>query len=169
MKRISALVLVLALAFASACAPKVNDAADVQAVKQTMEAYTKAILAKDAPASVAMLADTVVFLEPHMPAVAGKDAVAKFLQGIFDNFDLEMAPAVTDVQVQGNLATMRGTFTQKLIPKAEASRRSPTRATGRGGAAAGRRLLEVGLDHGGSDQPMPGMTATAPRNRPSRR
>jgi len=160
MKRISALVLVLALAFASACAPKVNDAADVQAVKQTMEAYTKAILAKDAPASVAMLADTVVFLEPHMPAVAGKDAVAKFLQGIFDNFDLEMAPAVTDVQVQGNLATMRGTFTQKLIPKAEGL--AAISDTGNWTVAARRQAdgsWKWDWIMGGSDQPMPGMTA----------
>jgi ketosteroid isomerase-like protein len=160
MTRISALVLVLGLAFASACAPKVNDPADVQLVKQTMEAYTKAILAKDAPASVAMLTDTTAYLEPHMPAITGKDAVAKFHQGIFDNFDVEMAPVVTDVQVQGNLATMRGTFTQKLIPKAEGL--AAISDTGNWTVAARRQAdgaWKWDWIMGGSDQPMPGSTA----------
>ena len=159
MKRLASLVLLLALAFGSACAPKVNDPSDVQAVKQTMEAYTKAILAKDAPASVAMLTDTTAYLEPHMPAIIGKDAVAKFHQGIFDNFDIEMAPVVTDVQVEGTLATMRGTFTQKLIPKAEGV--AAMSDTGNWTVAARRQAdgaWKWDWIMGGSDQPMPGST-----------
>ena len=67
MKAVSSVLLVFALVPLSACAPKVNDPADVQAVKQTMEAYTKGIVAKDAPASVAMMTDKTAYFEPHLP------------------------------------------------------------------------------------------------------
>jgi ketosteroid isomerase-like protein len=150
----------LVLESASACAPKVNNPADVQAVKQTMEAYTKAILAKDAPASVAMMTDTTAYFEPHMPAMTGKDSVAKFHQMIFDNFTIEMAPVVADVQVQGNLATMRGTYTQKLSPKAEGV--AAMSDTGNWTVAARRQAdgsWKWDWIMGGSDQPMPGTTA----------
>ena len=150
MKTVLSLVLILALVPLSACAPKVNDPADVHAVKQTMEAYTKGILAKDAPASVAMMTDKTAYFEPHMPAMTGKDAVAKFHQMIFDNFDVEMTPVVTDVQVEGNLATMHGTYTQKLTPKAEGAAAMPDSGNWTvASPATGGRLVEMGLDHGG--------------------
>ncbi len=160
MKTVLALVLVLALVPLSACAPKVNDPADVQAVKQTMEAYTNGIVAKDAPASVAMMTDKTAYFEPHIPAITGKDAVAKFHQMIFDNFDVEMTPVVTDVQVDGNLATMRGTYTQKLIPKAEGAAALPDSGNW---TVAARRQADGSWKWdsimGASDQPTPGTTA----------
>ncbi len=160
MKTVLSLVLVLALAPLAACAPKANDPADVQAVKQTMEAYTKGIVAKDAPASVAMMTDTTAYFEPHMPAMTGKDAVAKFHQMLFDNFDVEMTPVVTDVQVEGSLATMHGTFTNKLIPKAEGAATMPDSGNW---TVAARRQADGSWKWdwimGASDQPMPGTTA----------
>jgi len=159
MKSVLSLVLVLPLLL-SACAPKVNDPADVQAVKQTVEAYSKAMNAKDAPASVAMLTDKTVYFEPHMPAMTGKDAVAKFHQMILDNFDVEVTLVVTDVQVEGNLATMHGTFTNKLIPKAEGAAATPDSGNW---TVAARRQADGSWKwdwiSGASDQPMPGTTA----------
>lgn len=154
------LSVVLALVPLSACAPKVNDPADVQAVKQTMEAYTKGIVAKDAPASVAMMTDTTAYFEPHMPAMTGKDAVAKFHQMLFDNFDVEMTPVVAGVHVEGNLAIMHGTYTNKLVPRAEdAAAHSDT-----GNWTVGARRQADGAWKwdwimGASDQPMPGTIA----------
>lgn len=160
MKALSSVLLVLALVPLSACAPKVNDPADVQAVKQTMEAYTKGIVAKDAQASVAMMTDKTAYFEPHMPAMTGKDAVTKLHQMIFDNFDVEMTPVVTDVQVDGNLATMHGTYTQKLTPKAEDAAAMPDSGNW---TVAARRQTDGSWKWdwimGASDQPMPGTTA----------
>jgi hypothetical protein len=85
--------------------------------------------------------------------------VATFHQGIFDNFDIDMAPVVTDVQVEGTLATMRGTFTQKLIPKAESV--AAMSDTGNWTVAARRQAdgaWKWDWIMGGSDQPMPGST-----------
>lgn len=160
MKTVPSLVLVLALVSLSACAPKVNDPADVQAVKQTMEAYTKGIVAKDAPASVAMMTDKTAYFEPHMPAMTGKDAVAKFHQTLFDQFDVEMTTVVADVQVDGNLAIMHGTHTNKLTPKAEGAAAMPDSGNW---TVAARRQADGSWKWdwimGASDQPMPGTTA----------
>ena len=160
MKRLLSGVLVFALVPLSACAPKVNDPADVQAVKATMEAYTKAIIAKDAPASVAMMTDKTAYFEPHIPAITGKDAVAKFHGMIFDNFDVEMTPVVTDVQVEGRIATMHGTYVQKLTPKAEEA--AADSDTGNWAVAARRQAdgsWKWDWIMGASDQPTPGTTA----------
>jgi len=160
MKAVLSGIVVLALAMLSACAHKVNDPADVQAVKQTMEAYTKAIVAKDAPASVAMMTDKMAFFEPHISAITGKDAVVKFLTMVFEQFDVEMIPVVTDVQVEGNLAIMHGTYTQKLTPKAEDAAAMPDSGNW---TVAARRQADGSWKWdwimGASDQPMPGTTA----------
>ena len=160
MKAVSSVLLVLALAPLSACASKVNDPADVQAVKQTMEAYTKGIVAKDAPASVAMMTDKTAYFEPHMPAMTGKDAVAKFHQMLFDQFDVEMTTVVAGVQVEGNLAIMHGTHTNKLTPKTEGAAAMPDSGNW---TVAARRQADGSWKWdwimGASDQPMPGTTA----------
>jgi ketosteroid isomerase-like protein len=159
MKAVSSVLLVLALVPLSACAPKVNDPADIQAVKQTIEAYTKAINAKDAPASVAMLTDKTAYFEPHFPAMTGKDAVAKFLTMAFEQFDVEMTTVVVGVQIEGNLATMHGTYTQKLTPKAGDATAMPDSGNW---TVAARRQADGSWKWdwimGASDQPMPGTT-----------
>ncbi len=119
MKMIPSAMLVLVLVPLSACAPKVNDPADVQAIKQSIDDYFKAGNAGNAPAVAAMLTDKTVWLEPHMPAATGKDAVAKFYQAFFDQFTLEMHWQVVDVRVVGDLGVAHGTYTQTVTPKAE--------------------------------------------------
>ena len=160
MRTTSSVFVVSLLMLLSACAPKVNDPADVQAVKQTVEAYTKAILAKDGPASVAMMTDSTVYFEPHMALVTGKDMVAKFHQMLFEQFDIAMTPVVVSVQVEGNLATMHGTFTQRLTPKAKDA---VAIADSGNWTVAARRQADGSWKWdwimGASDQPMPGTTA----------
>jgi ketosteroid isomerase-like protein len=160
MRTTSSVFVVSLLMLLSACAPKVNDPADVQAVKQTVEAYTKAILAKDGPASVAMMTDSTAYFEPHMALITGKDMVAKFHQMLFEQFDIAMTPVVVSVQVEGNLATMHGTFTQKLTPKAKDA---AAIADSGNWTVAARRQADGSWKWdwimGASDQPMPGTTA----------
>jgi len=160
MKTVASVLLVSALLLLTACAPKLNDPADVQALKQTMEAYTKGILAKDAPASVAMMTDKTAYFEPHMPAMTGKDAVAKFHQMLFDQFDVEMTTVVAGVQVEGNLAIMHGTHTNKLTSKAEGV---AAHSDSGNWTVAARRQADGSWKWdwimGASSQPMPGTTA----------
>jgi ketosteroid isomerase-like protein len=160
MKTVPSAVLVLALVFLSACAPKVNDPADIQAVKQTAEAFTKAINAADAPGAVAMMTDKTAWFETHMPVMIGKEAGATFLKAFFDGFKLEVITAVTDVRVEGNLGVMHGTFKEKATPKAEGL----AEATGGGNwmvalQRQGDGAWKWDVFMVTSDQPMPGTTA----------
>ena len=77
MKTLCSLALVLALATASACAPKANDPADVRAIKDLMDGYFKAASAKDPAGLDAVLTDTTLLLEPHMAPLVGKDAIGQ--------------------------------------------------------------------------------------------
>jgi ketosteroid isomerase-like protein len=160
MKTIYSVMLLSVLLLLSACAPKVNVPADVQAVKQTMEAFSKAINAADAPGAVAMLTDKTVWLEPHMPAATGKDTVAKFLEGAFAQLDVDLTATVDDVSVTADLAVMRGTYKEKQTPKREDL--PPVNASGNWMITLQRQADGTWKWDGfivNSDQPMPGTTA----------
>ncbi|MBE3063552.1 MAG: nuclear transport factor 2 family protein [Spirochaetes bacterium] len=159
MKTTFSVMLLSVLVLLSACAPKVNDPADVQAITQSMNEYFTAVIAGNVPASVAMLTDKTGYYEPHMPAMVGRDAVTKFHQMIFDQFTIEMNAPVVDVRVVGNLAVVRGTYTQKLTPKTEGAAVSDS---GNWTVVLQRqadRAWKWDWVMGNSDQPVPGTTA----------
>ena len=64
------------LAPLAACAPRANDPADVQAIKQLMSDCLKAISAGGAAAVVAAMTDKTAWLEPHTAPLVGRDASA---------------------------------------------------------------------------------------------
>lgn len=111
--------MLLALTVAlSACAPKVNDPADIQAVKQTVEVYTKAMNAGDAEGLLATMTDQAVYADNHFPVAVGKAAILPVYKGMFSMFNAEFQAPVDEVRVAGDLAVSRGTWTIKLTPKA---------------------------------------------------
>jgi hypothetical protein len=78
MKIVLSLVLVLALVPLSACAPKVNDPADIQAVTQTVEAYGKAVNSGDvAVATMTMTSTGTSMGKPFSIASRGTDFLVK--------------------------------------------------------------------------------------------
>jgi uncharacterized protein (TIGR02246 family) len=110
MKTPYAVVLCILLLLVSACAQKVNDPADVQAIKDTGSAWDKAYNAANAEALASgyYTADAVR-MEPYQPAIGGKDAIRTSLQKYFDQYADEGRTAVEDVRVSGDLAIARGT------------------------------------------------------------
>jgi uncharacterized protein (TIGR02246 family) len=117
MKKTPIVVVALALAFATACAHKVNDPADIQAVTQTVQDFAKAFNAGDAEGLVAMMTDTTVFADNHFPVATGKAAVQSMFTGIFGQVSAEFAAPVDEVRVAGDIAVARGTWTITLTPK----------------------------------------------------
>jgi len=103
-------ILVSVLLLLSACAPKVNDPADVQAVTQSVDAYAKAVNARNAAAIVALMTDKAGWYDSHMPALVGKDAIGKMHQGLFDQADVEGTTPVADVRVVGDIAVARSSW-----------------------------------------------------------
>ena len=119
MKTIYAVLLCVLLLLFSACAQKVNDPADVQAIKTFVDDYVKAVNAADAGAIAAMMTDKSVFADPNVPVAVGKEAIRSLNQGYFDQLKAEQTAPVEDVRVAGDLAVARGTFTWKAMPKAQ--------------------------------------------------
>ena len=119
MKSIASVVLVSAALLLTACAPKVNDPADIQAVKQTVEAYGKAVNAGDAEGAVAMLTDKTIYADNHLPVATGKAAVRSMIAAQNSLFKTELTVPVDEVRVAGDVAVARGTWTAKLTPKTD--------------------------------------------------
>jgi uncharacterized protein (TIGR02246 family) len=160
MKTISSIALVLALATASACAPKLNDPADVQAIKQLMDGYFKAANAKDSAALDAVLTDRTILLEPHMKALVGKDAIGKMHQAFLAGFDMDAKGPATEVRVAGDLAVAYGAYAETITPKDTTL--AAEKATGHWLAVLGRQgdgSWKWDWVIANSDQPLPGMTA----------
>jgi uncharacterized protein (TIGR02246 family) len=119
MKTTFAVMLCLFVLLFSACAQKVNDPADVQAIKDTQPAFDKAWNAGNAEvvASGFYTADALR-MGPNEPALAGKEAIRASLQKMFDQYTTEGHDVAEDVRVSGDLAVARGTYEGKSSLKA---------------------------------------------------
>ena len=117
MKTMCSLALVLALATASACAPTLDNPADVAAIEQLMDGYFKAASAKDLAELQAVLTDKTILIEPHMAPLVGKDAIGKLDEAFLAGFDADAQGPALDVRVRGDLAVAYGRYTETITPK----------------------------------------------------
>jgi ketosteroid isomerase-like protein len=112
-------VLALSLVTLAACAHKVNDPADVQAIKDTGPAYDKFANAGDAAglASEFYAADAIR-MDPNQPASAGTAAIRATLEKGYAQATDNVRDVIDDVRVAGNVAFAKGTFDGTSTPKA---------------------------------------------------
>jgi len=165
MKTLLSVLLVLALALTSACAPKVNDPADVQAIRALMDGYFKAANAKDSDALKAVLTDKTILFQPHMQPLAGRDAIGKMHQAFLDSFDTDAKGPAIDVRVAGDLAVAYGRYEETITPNdvtlaAEAASGHWMAVLERLGGA-----WKWGWVIANSDEPLPGTTADGAEER----
>lgn len=118
MKTVYAVILCVLLLLVSACAQKINDTADVQAIKKSMDDYASALNAGDAEAIAAIMTDKTVYADLNMPVAVGKDAIRSQTAAILNQAKCDASLLVEDVRVAGDQAIARGTWTLKMIPKA---------------------------------------------------
>jgi ketosteroid isomerase-like protein len=111
--------LVIAALCVSACSPKVNDPADVQAVKDTAPLYDKFANASDA-ASLAgeFYAPDGIRMDPNQPASAGTAAIRATLEKSYAQSTENIRNVIDDVRVAGGIAVAKGTFEGTSAPKA---------------------------------------------------
>ncbi len=119
MKTTFAVMLCVFLLLFSACAQKVNDPADVQAIEKSVEDYTKAFNAADLQGSVAAMTGKTVFSVYNTPVAVGTEAIRSLFQGIFSYCALELNMPVEDVRVVGDLAVARINWAAKFTPKSQ--------------------------------------------------
>jgi len=120
MKSAYLIALCVMLLLVSACGQKVNDPADVKAVKDLLAGFQKAALAKDAAffASTYYKEDSIRFPPNSLPA-KGKDAIMKGWQDAWANYKpTDFTLPVDDVITSGDLAVARGTVLEAGMPTA---------------------------------------------------
>jgi uncharacterized protein (TIGR02246 family) len=118
MKTTFALMLSVLLLLFSACSQKVNDPADVQAIKTLLQEYSKAATSGDVAAIVAnYFTEDAISHAPNSPKVKGKDAIVSSWKTFFDIYTPTLRSVAEEVWVSGDLAGARGTYTSKLTPK----------------------------------------------------
>jgi uncharacterized protein (TIGR02246 family) len=118
MKTTYVLILSVLLLLVSACAQKVNDPADVQAIKDISAAWDKAWTAGNAETLASFYTADAIVMDPNKPASVGKDAFRASCEKYFDQFSDENSGVVEDVRVSGDLAVAWGTQETKTTPKA---------------------------------------------------
>jgi uncharacterized protein (TIGR02246 family) len=153
-------VFALAAAVAAACGPKVNDPADVQAVKTLVEDFGKAMNAGDPAAITAVMTDKTVYADNHFPVAVGAEAVKAMYTAITSQFTTEFQVPVDEVRVTGDTAVARGTWTITLTPKAPGM--APIKDRGSWMSTASRQAdgsWKWDAVVPNSDQPLPGATA----------
>lgn len=119
MRTVYAVTLSVLLLLVSACAPKVNDPADVQAIKKSMDDFAKAVNAGNAGAVAALMTGKTVYADLNIPVLVGAEAIRSLWQTAFDQFKYEFSVPVEDVRVTGDVAVARGTWTLKATPTAQ--------------------------------------------------
>jgi uncharacterized protein (TIGR02246 family) len=114
--RPSTLVSLLLFAFTTACTqappPDTHDA-DVQSLKATDAAWSKAMAAKDFEKSMSYYADDASLLMANAPAINGKDAIRAAFKPMFDdpNFALTFQGSRIEVAKSGDLGYTQGAYT----------------------------------------------------------
>jgi uncharacterized protein (TIGR02246 family) len=91
--------------------------ADVEAIKRVNVDLIDAFNAGDVSAAVALVLDDAVDLPPHRPAVIGREAIRSFLQSDLDQFTMNFADDIVEVEVAGDLAVIWSNYTVILTPK----------------------------------------------------
>jgi len=107
------------LLFVSACAQRVNDPADVKAIKDLLAGYPKADMNEDlAFFESTYYTDDAIRLQPNGAPVKGKQEIIQWTKNNFANYtQTDILCPVDEVLSSGDLAVARGTYTGKSVPK----------------------------------------------------
>ena len=117
---------VLALAVGCGSPPEQQEAAvpeaisteaDIEAIRDRVDAYVVAINAADVDAWLEFMADDVLWMRDGGPILVGKEAIGSWGRDAFENAELEYALTTDEVVVSGDLAYVRGTHTVAVAPR----------------------------------------------------
>ena len=137
MRRDVRVVAVTVLALAVACAPPpeqeesaveeaVSTEADIEAIRDWVDAYVAAANAADVDAWLALMADDVLWMRPGGSTLVGKETIGSWGRDSFEYAELEYAYTTDEVVVSGDLAYVRGTHTVVVVPRDSGERRQGT-------------------------------------------
>lgn len=94
-----------------------GNAAREDQIRAAVAAWEDAYADADVERLMDLYADDVVSMPPGYPTFPDKAALREDFEWLFNTFDIERDFNLADIKMSGNLATRRGTWTQKLTPK----------------------------------------------------
>jgi len=115
--RLNATLLVLL--FIVACAPGAEEKqvsevdtvqADVEFITAIWDRYDAAIESGDLEAILAIHSDDSVRMPPNEPTIIGKEGIRSWYQSLFDRVTLELEVSQKEIEILGDWAFERGTF-----------------------------------------------------------
>jgi uncharacterized protein (TIGR02246 family) len=101
-----------------AAAQSDHRAADVAAIRRLAEEWERAWEAGDADAIVDLYADDPILMPQHCPAVVGRDAIDALYRSVLDEYAVEGDGEVLEIEVAGDWAFYRSTYTLTAVPHA---------------------------------------------------
>jgi uncharacterized protein (TIGR02246 family) len=101
-----------------ACGPKIDDPADVAAIKEISANWSKAVNAGDPDAVLANFEDDAFLMWPNQSILSGKDAIRAAMQANVERYTSAETVTSEDVRVSGDLGFARGVYSGKSVPKA---------------------------------------------------
>ena len=118
-------------------------------------AWTKAMLAGDAAAAVALYADDAVLVLPGSPAIKGKKAIAEAYEGWLKDVKVtEVALSDSRYRTAGHLSAGWGQWKMTTVPKAGGAAKTET-GTFCAVAAEKDGVWKYVSDHASGDPPAP--------------
>jgi len=91
---------------------------DIAAIKDCGNLYALALNTGDLELWMSLHTDDVLKMGPGAPSVLGLEQLRTKMEPAFDDFTFEMTINTEEVQVAGDLAFARGTYTLSMTPKA---------------------------------------------------
>ena len=94
-------------------------AADRAAIDKLRGDYQSAFNSNDGSAVGAYFTESAVSMPPNHEALKGKQAIADFTGAMFEGMGAELTISSEEVELAGDWAFERGSYTMKLTPKKE--------------------------------------------------
>jgi uncharacterized protein (TIGR02246 family) len=94
-------------------------AADRAAIDKLRSDYQSAFNSNDASAAAAHFTETAVSMPPNHEALSGRQAITDDMVAMFEGMGAELTISSEEVEVAGDWAFDRGTYTMKLTPKGD--------------------------------------------------
>jgi uncharacterized protein (TIGR02246 family) len=107
--------IIAAVLLLGACATKRDTRLDHDRVEARLQQYSHLLLAMDTAGMAAMFAPQGEMVNPRQPAVKGREAIRKFLDGYADYKVLSNADLSASVVIDGDTAEQLGTYRQEVL------------------------------------------------------
>ena len=92
--------------------------ADIAAINELYNQYCIQAKASDLDNFLSLWEDNAIRMDPDKPSFIGKENIRKFFEPSFELFSVNVALyGDTEIQISGDMAFSRGTYTLSLTPK----------------------------------------------------